>query len=196
MAGYGRALRIHRLARGATSNHGEAPLIHETIDRDLTGPVDHDTTRPVTGSHETDRIGQDLAPARVRATQPHPTRRLQNNRGFQAGHERLGTRVEAAVMGQLHDVGTRQLSERLDRGPLDVAAQQNGTPGDLDADDHGAVVELPPGLVRTRVQPRPPTTSELASFTRGDLDDPDGALGEPAKQEHHRAVRVAPSLAR
>ncbi len=171
-------------------------IAEEAIDFDRSRPVDRQAAGAVAGGHETDRSGEYLGPAGVRATRPHPTRRLNDDRRIEAGHECLGPRVEAPVVGQLHDVGGGQLPDRIDRGPLDVAAQQHGSPLPLDADDHGAVVELPVGLRADRVQPRPAAHSKVTVLTGGNFDDPDGALGEPTEQEHHRAVRIAPGLAR
>ncbi len=169
---------------------------HPAIEGDRAEPVYHDAARAVAGGDKTDRSAKYLGPASVRASQSHATRRLQDDARCKAGDECLGPRIEAAVVGQLHDVGGGQPAERVDRGPLDVAGQQHGSPGDLDADDHGAVVEFPVGLRPDGVQPRPAARPEVAVFTGGNLDDPDGALGEPAEQEHHRAVRIAPGLAR
>jgi len=171
-------------------------IAEEAIDLDCSRPVDRQAAGAVTGGHETDRSGEYLGPAGVRATRAYPTRRLKDDRRIEAGHECLGPRVEAAVVGQLHDVGGGQLPERIDRGPLDVATEQHGSPGHLDADDHGAVVELPVDFRPDRVQPRPAAPSEVAVFTGGNLDDPHGAISEPTEQEHHRAVRITPGLAR
>jgi len=172
-------------------------IAEKAIDGDRARPVDHHAARAVAGGHQADRSDKYLRPAGVRATRPRPTRRLKDDHRLETGDECLGPPVEAAVVGQLHDVGDRQLTQRIDRGPLDVATEQHGSsPGHLDADDHGSVVELPVGLRRAWVQPRPAAGSEVAVFTGGNLDDPDGALGEPAEQEHHRAVRIAPGLAR
>ncbi len=94
------------------------------------------------------------------------------------------------MVGQFHDVGGVKVAEGVHRGSLYVAAEQHAAPGRLDADDHGGVVELHVGVRPARVQPRPPAPAEDAVFPGGDFDDPDGPLGEPAQQEHHRAVGV------
>ncbi len=94
------------------------------------------------------------------------------------------------MVGQLHDVGGGKFAKGIHRSSLYVTAEQHGAAGRLDADDHGTVVELPVGVRLRGVQPRPPAPAEDAVFPGGNFDDPDGTLGEPAQQEHHRAVGV------
>ena len=97
-------------------------------------------------------------------------------------------------MRQLHDVGRGKLAERGDRDPLDVAAEQHASSSRLDPDNHGAVVELPVVIRPVRVQPRPLTCSELTVLTGGNFHHRAVTLGEPAQQEHHRAIGITPGF--